>query len=133
MARLERLTRKRRRVPIGDLDTKIFVEDRLQSAPSFGTVDAAMTFGAHPEATEIWAKVETKAGKTVFDGIDSDRRITHEVSFRKLTGVTAETWLRLQDGTRLDIVDIEDLDTRGEFQIAVCEATGLNTLEAASR
>jgi head-tail adaptor len=133
MARLERLHRKRRRVPIGDLDTRIFVEDRVQAAPAFGFTDAAMDFSAHPQATMIWAKVETGSGRTLFDGVETDRKITHEVSFRRLSGVTAETWLRLQDGTRLDILEVEDLDVRGEFQMALCEATGLNTRAAASR
>lgn len=112
---------------------RIFVEDRVQTAPAFGTVDADMTFSAHPEATMIWAKVETKSGRTTFDGVDSDRRVTHEVTFRTLAGVTPETWLRLPDGTRLDIIDTDSIDERGEFTMAQCESTGTNTKEAAAR
>ena len=133
MPKLHKLLRKRRRVPIGELNSKIFVEDRIQDAPSFGTVDAAMSFGEFNGATEVWAKVDTKSGKVVFDGIETDRRVTHEITFRRLSGLTAESWMRLQDGTRLDIVSVEDLDGRGEFQIAQCEATGASSKQGSAR
>ncbi len=133
MPRLIRKRRQRRRVPVGDLDTRIFVEDRVQAVPAFGFTDATLDFTEHPEAKMIWAKVETSSGNTFFDGVETDRSITHEVTFRHLDGITPETWLRLQDGTRLDILNIEPWDARGEFQFALCEATGVSTRAAASR
>ena len=131
MPKLKRLTRRRQRVPIGDLDTLIFVEDRVQVEPDFNAVDADMKFDAHPDATQIWARIETTAGKTHFDGVETDRRITDRVAFRALSGITAQTWLRLADGTRLDIVELTNLDRRGEFMEALCEATGSDAKKAA--
>ncbi len=133
MPKLKRLLRRRQRVPVGDLDTLIWVEDRTQVAPAFGAVDADHDFDPHPSAVQVWARVETTSGKTIFDGVATDRKITHRIVFRFLFGVTAQTWLRLQDGTRLDIVDLTDLDERGEFVQAMCEATGSDTKLAAAR
>ena len=133
MPKLKRLTRRRQRVPIGDLDTLIWVEDRTQVAPAYDTVDADHDFDPHPSASQVWARVETKSGTTLFDGVETDRKITHHIVFRYLDGMTAQTWLRLQNGTRLDIVDLANLDEHGEFLQALCEATGLDSKLAAAR
>lgn len=130
MARLQRITRKRRRVPVGDLNKRVFVEDREQKAPDFAGFDAPFNFTPNKEATKIWARVQTTTGKTQFDGVGQDRRITHIVDFRKLSGISAQTWLRLATGERLDIVDTNDLDEAGEFTRALCEATGDKDKEA---
>lgn len=124
MPTLSRLKRARRRVCIGDLDSRVRVLHRSQVPPVSGSVDAAFDF--QPVATDgyVWARVETVGGKTVFDGVANDRRVTHEVTIRKLAGVTSESWVLTEAGERLDVVLAEDLDGRGEFLLLRCDARG---------
>lgn len=127
------LPRKKRQAPIGDLDTRVTVHRRRQVPPVAGSVDAAFAFQAIEGDGEVWAKVETKDGKTVFDGVSNDRRVTHEVTIRTLAGVTSESWVLLRDGTRLDVVVAETLDERGEFTRLSCDARGSSAKLAAGR
>ena len=49
---------------------------------------------------------------------------------RFLDGVSAETWLRLNDGRRLDIIAVANLDERSKFLEIMCAESGLNTQAA---
>lgn len=138
MPTTKRLKGLRARVPAGDLDTPVWLEDRVQTPPTESNADAGFQFAvahtvAELGATKTWARVLTQNGRTAFDGVDAERRVTHTVTFRRVSGITAETWIRLKDGTRLDIVDIEDLDERGLFLHALCEATGRVGKEASGQ
>lgn len=128
MARRERILARNRRVPVGALRHPIWLENRVQTAPNDGDVDAGFSFGALTgQPTKVWAEIETRSGRTTFDGVDAERVVSHVVRFRSISGVTAETWIRLSDGTRLDIIQISTLDERGIWMEALCEATGSNT------
>ena len=122
MAKCIKLQRKHRKVCIGDLDTEIVLQDRAITAPTT-TVDFSETF---TENATVWARVETKRGKTVFDQSNVERDISHEFSIRYITGVTAATWV-LHNGKRLDIVDLEDLEERNEWLILRCAERGVTT------
>lgn len=124
MPSLERLKRRRRRVCIGDLDSIVRVYHRAQVPPVSGSVDAAFALAAVSGDGSVWARVETVSGRTVFDGVANDRRVTHTVAIRRLAGVTSESWVVLEDGTRLDVVLAETLDERGEFMVLLCDARG---------
>lgn len=132
MPTLQRLKRRRRRVCVGDLDSRVRVYHRSQVPPAFGSVDAAFAFQAVSGDGYVWARVETVGGKTVFDGVAGDRRVTHEVTIRHLAGVTSESWVLLEDGTRLDVVLAEGLDERGEFLLLRCDARGSDALPASA-
>ena len=132
MAHCVQIHRRDMRACIGDLSERLFIENRTQDAPDFGAVDAAFTFSAHESATEVWALVETTAGSTLFDEVAGlDRNITHRVIIRWIAGVSAETWLRLVDGRRLDILNVANLDERGKFIEIQAAESGLNTRAAA--
>lgn len=136
MPRLERSKRRRQRVPAGDLSSVIYLEDRVQTPPDHESADAGFEFSSAVDTVtpKTWAKVETRSGKTFFDGASNrDRNVSHVVTFRKVSGITAETWIRLPDGQRLDIVAIADLDERGEFLQAQCDSRGLVTKKASGK
>lgn len=127
------LHRKKRQSPIGDLDTRVTIHRRRQVPPVAGSVDAAFEFTPIEADGEVWAKVETRDGKTVFDGVANDRRVTHEVTIRALSGVGSESWVLLRDGTRLDVVVAETLDERQEFMRLSCDARGRDAKPASGR
>ena len=124
MPTLHRLKRKRRRVCVGDLDTRVQIETRSQVPPPIGVVDAEFLFSPISGDGYVWARVETLSGRTVFDGVSQDRRVSHSVVIRTLAGADAEVWVKLADGTRLDVVQAEAYDERGEFTELLCDARG---------
>ncbi len=124
MPTLHRLKRKRRRVCAGDLDTRVRIETRSQVPPPIGAVDAEFAFSPIDGDGYVWANVQTASGRTVFDGVSQDRRVTHSIVIRALADADAEVWVVLPDGTRLDVVQSEALDERGQFVELLCDARG---------
>ena len=122
MPECKTLRRKRREPCIGDLDTEITLQDRAITPPTT-SVDFTETF---TENAVVWAMVNTVRGKTVFDGANVERDITHEFTVRFLTGVDSETWI-LHEAERYDILDSEDLEERHEWMVLRCAKLGTTT------
>jgi len=68
--------------------------------------------------------VKTINGRVLFNGVDTDEALTHEITIRYDSTVTAETWVELGDSTRLDIIDTQDLEERNEYLVLLCNARG---------
>lgn len=115
------LRRNHRKISVGDLRDRITVSDRAITEPGFGAVNFGEDF---PDCREVWAKVRTVNGRSVFTGADTDVAVTHEVTIRYDSEVTSESWFRLLDGTRLRIIDMEDPEERHEYLILQCTARG---------
>lgn len=113
---------KKRVVCIGDLEHVITIENRAIAAPVFSTVDFDETFTAPNPA--VRAAINTVRGKTFFDGVSTETDITHDIYINFDAAVTAETWILLDDGRRLDILRVENLDERSEFQLLECNDRG---------
>lgn len=111
----------RRKLCIGDLKTLIKISDRRLTEPGFSETNFGEEF---PDAKTAWAKVRTINGRTLFNGVDTDIALTHEISIRYDPSVTSESWIQLTDGTRLDIVDTQNLEERNEYLILLCNARG---------
>lgn len=117
-----------RQAPIGDLNTRVTLQNRRQVPPTFDSVDAAFEFTEAGASGQVWAKVETVSGRTLFDAVARvDRAVTHAVTIRRRADVTSESWVLLADGTRLDVVEVENFEERGEFARLLCEASGLSS------
>ena len=101
---------------------------RELTEPGFGETDFGHDFSG---GMTVWTKIFTTAGKTIFNGINTDVNVTHEVYVRFDASITAETWVELADGTRLDIVMVEDLDERREWLKLLCTERGPRNLGAA--
>lgn len=113
----------RRKLCVGDLRDRVQLQGRRLTEPAFGSADFDEAFDPSPEA---WASVKTVTGRTIFDGASQqDREITHEVRIRHDPCVTAETWIRLEDGRRLDVVRVEDLEERHEYRVLLCTERGV--------
>jgi SPP1 family predicted phage head-tail adaptor len=118
----KQITRKRRNVCIGDLDSLITIENRAIEPPDFDTVDFDETFTTG--VADAWALIETVRGKTFFDGVSTEIDITHWIYINFDATVTAESWVKLDDGRRLDILRVENLDERSDFQLLECNDRG---------
>lgn len=113
--------KKRRNVCIGDMDDRVTLENRAITAPEFEGVDFDETFTPNPP---VWAMVRTVKGKTFFDGVGTEIDITHEVGINFDATVTTSTWVTLEDGRRLDILQIENLDERSDYMMLDCTDRG---------
>lgn len=122
MSKCQFIRRKNRKVCIGDLDTLITLENRAIQAPDFDTVDFNEEFTA--PNPPVFAMLQTVSGKTFFDGVSTELDITDWIYIRFDVTVTAETWVKLDDGSRLDILRVEDLDRRSEFMRLHCTDRG---------
>lgn len=122
MARCQPIKRKHRKPCIGDMDTLITLENRVIEAPDFDTVDFDETFTA--PNPPVWSLVQTVKGKTFFDSTGTEFDVTHWIYIEFDSTVTAETWVKLDDGRRLDILDTEDLEERREFLLLQCVDRG---------
>lgn len=121
-----RSSSRRRGACIGALDQQVVIQDRAITPPVFGSPDFDESFTG---ADGTWANVRTVRGKTFFDEVNTqDREITHEVTIRYDSAVTAESWVLLTDGRRLDILRTEDLDERHEWLVLTCTDKGASKL-----
>ena len=116
------IVKKRRNVCIGDMEDEITLENRAIQAPEFDTVDFEESFTA--PNPPVWALIETVRGKTFFDGVSTEQDVTHWIYINFDVTVTAETWVKLADGRRLDILRVEDLDERSDFMLLHCNDRG---------
>lgn len=111
--------KKKQNICIGDLRDEITIQSRTISEPVSG-VDFGETFTGK---STVWALVETVSGKTIFDGSNIERDVTHNIYIRYLSGITAEDWV-LFKGSRMDILEVQDFDERNEFIILRCSDKG---------
>ncbi len=121
MPRCEFIKRAHRKVCIGDLDTLIKLQRRDIVPPVFEDVDFDEDF---QDDSDIWAKVDTQIGKTIFDGINTDIKITHKITIRFDPTVTSETWIEI-GSIKFDIVLTENFEERDEWLHLFCTIRGL--------
>lgn len=112
---------------MGDLRYQVTLHDRDISAPGFDSVDFGEVYT--PIGTP-WAAIKTINGKVRFDGVAEDVALTHAVYTRYRDDVTSETWVELDDGRLLDVIDFEDLDERREWLLLACAEKGTKEKEA---
>lgn len=121
MPKCEFIKRPHRKVCLGDLDTMIKLQSRDIVSPVFDDVDFDEDF---QDIAEVWAKVDTNIGNAVFDGVDTDINITHEITIRFDPTVTSETWIEI-GARKLDIVLTENFESRDEWLLMFCTDRGL--------
>lgn len=105
----------------------ITLQNRDIEPPLFGTSDFDETFSGDIDRTAI---VRTIDGKTFFDGVSTDRLITHKFSIEFEAGVidddtvTAETWI-LFKGKRIDVLAVENCCEEDKVLILTCTNRGV--------
>lgn len=117
---------KRRKVCIGDLNKRIGLQVRTLTEPLDGVADPTLVFGT---ATEVWAKIETSTGKTIFDGINTDVNITHTIFIRFRSDVDETTWIAY-NSIRYDIKRVENYEEVSEFLRLSCVIRGPTSQKA---
>jgi len=111
-------------IAAGELNRQVILQNRSITAPLAGSVDFGESL---TNPTTVWAKVKTKAGKSIFDGVNQDVNVTHEITIRYEAAVTVETWVQL-DGKELNIIQVEDIDERHLYLRLLCNYRGANAI-----
>lgn len=109
-----------RSVCIGDMRDKVTLQTRTITPPTNGSVDFTEVFNAD---NIVWAMVETREGKEIFDGTNLKGVATHYIYIRYIPNTTFEKWVKF-NCKYYDIIDIQDLDERHEFYLLRCSERG---------
>lgn len=144
MATCQKIRAKRRKICIADLDRLITLQNRAIKPPTKG-VDYTLEFEAADAVSgdenafdegftngfaggfqdgQVFAMIESVSGEEYFDEHNTATNVTHNIYIRFNEDVTAETWI-LYEGVRFDILDVEDLDFRHEWQKLRCNNRGV--------
>lgn len=129
MPRRKVLRAPHRQLCAGDLRHTIRILSRDLTPPAAGSTVHTEEFR---EVVRRPARVDTVSGKTFFDEMsNNDIQITHKIWIRFRDDVDTQTWLELKNGSRLRVLDTENLDERGEWLGMTCTDRGPGTIEAA--
>lgn len=127
MAKCQTIRKKKQSYCVGDLRDIIVIENRTITAPTaFNQVDYDETF---TDSLTVNAAVNTVNGRTYFDGVSTETPITHVIGIRFIEGLTSEQWITLE-GSRLDILRIENLNQRSLWMRLTCVDRGLISKDA---
>ena len=99
----------------------ITLQNRDIASPLFGSSDFDEEFSGDQDVQSI---VKTIRGKIFFDGVSTERLITHEMRLAYIEGVTAETWI-LFKGRRIDVLAVENCCETDAVLILTCSARGV--------
>ena len=114
------IKKPKRAVCIGDMRDRVTVYVRTATPSRTNGVDLSEVLST---PTSIWAAVVTKEGKEIFDGTNLKGVATHWIYIRSISGLTAEKWLEF-NGEYYDIIDVQDMDERGDFMLLRCSVRG---------
>ena len=117
------IRKKHRQVCVGDLEDFGTITRRAIQAPSGSSVDFTEEF---TDVQDTFMLIETVRGESIFDEVSVEQDVTHHVYIPYIAGVTFQDWVDVED-QRYDIIDVEDLDNRHEFQLLRCTNRGLST------
>ncbi len=100
---------------IGAMRHRVTLEDAVRIADAGG--GASIEWQA---TASVWAEIQPKSGREVFESDQLGGRVTHDVRMRFREGVTAK--MRIFHAGRLfDIRYVADVGGRGEWLICACE------------
>lgn len=98
----------------------ITLQNRDIVSPVFGSIDFDEDFTADQEVNAL---IKTIKGKTFFDGVSTERLITHEMCIEYIGGVTADTWV-LFKGRRIDVLAVENKCEQDAVLVLICSDRG---------
>jgi hypothetical protein len=121
MPTCQKIKKKHRQICVGDLEDFGTINSRDIEAPKSGGVDFSEKF---TKKIDSFMLIETVRGESLFDEVGTEQDVTHKIYVPFVSGLTFEDWLDVET-QRFDIIDVEDLDNRHEFQLCRCTNRGL--------
>ena len=100
---------------LGALRHRVTIEAPVRTPDDGG--GAAITWQA---VASVWAEIQPRSGREVFESDQLGGRVTHDVRMRFRDGVTAKMRIFCA-GRLLDIRHVANVGTRGQWLICACE------------
>ena len=121
---------KHRKICLGDLNKKILLYTRSITAPDESAEDNdQVDFGeSFTKPKTIWAGIETRTGREIFDGTNLLGVATHYFYVRYRAGLTSENWIKF-NGEYYDILRVENWEERNEFMLLYSSVRGDSLLK----
>ena len=133
MSACQSIKKRKRRVCLGDLVDPITIQSREIQTALFNTVDFGEAFEPiNAPVPQRLSLIETVEGVIYFDGVGVDKNVTHKIYIPYDPLVTAQNWVEFES-RRFDILRVEDLDERHEFQKLICTERGLTSAEGSKK
>ena len=124
MSECERIHVRHKRLCVGDLDRRIYINNRILNTPG-STIDYSSEM-VTPE--KVWSAVKTAKGRQMFFTTNEDRAVTHLFYMRYKDGVDSRCWVQYKS-EYYDIVDTENVDERDEWLVLYCNVRGSTASE----
>lgn len=125
MVQCAKIRVKHRTLCAGDLDRRISVLCRSLKAPTDSTTDFKNEF---TKTKKLWAALRTTSGTEVFVDTNLAIEVTHIFYIRHMTTMKADKWLEFK-GKNYDILKVENIDGRDEWEALWCNERGCGELE----
>ncbi len=130
MAICVREQRKITKVCVGSMNRKIDLLTRNLTPPIDPFTGQFVSGERFTSIATPWAMVATPKGVTVFDGVATERVVSHIFTIRFLDDITSQNWVTYK-GRRYDILLVNDFEDNGLFLELSCALTGDEDKEAA--
>jgi SPP1 family predicted phage head-tail adaptor len=102
---------------LGAMRHRVTIETPVRTGDEAG--GAVITW--QPVAT-VWAEIQPKSGREIFESDQLGGRITHDVRMRYRDGVTPKMRI-FHSGRLFDIRNVVNVSERGEWLVCGCEET----------
>lgn len=112
--------RKYNKYCLGDFIHRITLHERKIKAPLKADVNYDINL---TKKITVWARIDTVAGKVIFDSVNMDRTVTHVILVRYISYLTTEHWVEHQD-KYFDIVKIVNIGDENRFLELYCNERG---------
>ena len=102
---------------IGALRHRVTIEEPVRVPDAAGGADITWQ-----SLATVWAEIQPKAGREVFESDQLGGRVTHDVRMRFRSGVTPKMRI-LHNARSFDIRYVANIGERGEWLVCACEET----------
>ena len=106
----------------------VIIQKRQIQTPGQSSVDYSISLA---DQLTVRAMVETVRGVTVFDNTNTERDISHEITFDFLDNpvITAQNYAKI-GSVLLDIITVENVNEDNRLLVLLCALRGPNTQAA---
>jgi len=132
MAICENIKITKSRICTGDMDQKITLQNRTIVAPDFGELNPTTTYTTILEPYAAVATISLMGGAVRrFDGVNINDTPTHQIYIFYDATIwpldSDNTFILLEDGRRLRIVGVDDMNEMHETIRLLCTERGIDT------
>jgi len=119
---------KKLRICRSAFNKTVAIQNRAIETPKQNSVDYSVKL---TDVLTVRAKIQTVRGVTLFDGVNTDRVVSHiiTIDYKSNPVISMENYARIGQ-TELVIIDVENVNEDNKYLRLRCALRGSNTLAA---